>query len=163
MVVAAEELAGLAGSAAIIAGHRPIAAVALPLVRRGRRLAAAFGMAVAFASALVVVAEPGGDLVARALEEAALVAAAAAVVPVAVARPLEITVTGISRTLVASVEAVIGHVISSTEQGRRKTGRKSKEKTISQEAPFPDQRASADPKRQGETLAGQAIGEARFD
>src|SRR5438552_9220269 len=107
--------------AAIVAGHWAIAAVAVHAAPRlalpaavGVTLALAHPFILAPAPFRVLVAEPRGDLVAGALEKAALVAAVPLTAPVAIGIAAGITVLRPARTFITRcvprVVAVISHV-----------------------------------------------------
>src|SRR3954453_21025395 len=114
------------------------------------------------ASALcLIIAEPRRNLVARALEEAAVVASAARVTAVAVVGGAVFgTFIAPSRTLIARVVTVICHRYSSRREGPAECRRVPRAETISAQLPFPSNGHGERSKRQVEGPAGQAIARA---
>src|SRR5437762_3091495 len=121
-----------------------VAIAALALVPEMIELAAAFGF---------VIAEPGGDLVPGAFEEAAVLGAAAVAV-VTVVRP---SCAFIARAIPRVIAVMCHMFLQLVDCDRRGAGRKLKEKTNGGLRPFLCRRGFGAPKRWAESLVGQAI------
>jgi len=107
----------------------------------------------------VFIAKPGGDLVARALEEAAVVASAAAAAIGAVILPARTLVT---RSIPRLVTVICHIVLQRVARDRRNAGRNLRRKTNGRARLFLSERNFGAAKRRGETLPGQAIARGGF-